>query len=474
MSLRSRLSLAATCCVAVIVIGFGIGIALAFSAGLHGQLDAHLDQVGGVVSAQVARGTLPDSAGIAVVAHTSGGDTGNTVARRAGVAVTGAEWATPGGHLDITTGVTPYRVTVIPVSATLDGSTVTAVAVGVSEQAENDATSTLDALLLAGAVVAVLLAFAGAQLAARTAVAPLLQLTETIETVAANGDLTRRVTEPPDRTEMGRLARAYNQAQARIEAMYVALEAVVVKQRRFVADASHELRTPLTTIGSTLQMLDRFPHMPEDRRQGVVTDALHESERMGRLIEDLLELARMDAGERLERVPFDWASLLDTALGGAAEQLAPRRVSLSVAADLGGGVGDPGALTRAIQIVLENVRRHTPHSTSVAITAARSGADVAVTVADDGPGVPEAMLEHIFERFVQVDAARQGEATGLGLAIAKAILSAHGGSLSAIAASPHGLVVRAVVPPMQPSVDRRRAPRPPRPDRVSESPASPA
>ena len=252
------------------------------------------------------------------------------------------------------------------------------------------------------------------------------------------------------------LARAVYSHQMETEANHQSrvqlLRDLVARQRTFVADASHELRTPLTTMSGGLEIMHQFPDIDADMRKGLVADALGETQRMANLVDSLLVLAQLEDGEHIKPVAFHWADLA-TSVGDAAKQLcAPRIVTAEISADLGEGFGDPVWLRRLFTILASNVAENTPTETHALFTVDR-GSDglVCATLADDGPGVPEAMIDQIFENFVQVDRSRQGSAPGLGLAIARVIVGAHGGTIGAEDVDPHGLRVVVRIPAAQES-----------------------
>lgn len=235
-------------------------------------------------------------------------------------------------------------------------------------------------------------------------------------------DLHRRIPDPDSDDEIGRLTRTLN-------GMLDRLEVSADRQRRFVADASHELRTPLAAVRTSMEVglahPDRAP-WPELAAR-VVTEAT----RLQRLVEALLLLARSDDNTLLRhREPVDLAALCRSAIDAA-----PGRIPVDLqAADNMCVVGDPDQLTRLIRNLLDNADRHADHHIEVSVT--RDGPDTAVLrVADDGPGIPDADRDRIFDRFVRLEAARTryaGETTGtgLGLAIARDIATAHGGTIS--------------------------------------------
>jgi PAS domain S-box-containing protein len=203
-------------------------------------------------------------------------------------------------------------------------------------------------------------------------------------------------------------------------------------QRRFVADASHEMRTPIAALKGMLELLDDgAKNVPEVRDDFIHTMQL-ESDRLGRLVADLLTLARLEAGSlKLERTPEHVADLLgDVAcvMRTLAEQA---QVALEVR------VPDEGALVigdhdRIVQVLLsftDNALNHAPAGTTIRLSAEAHGGMVRLEVSDEGSGIEPGEIDRVFERFYRADSAREGSGTGLGLAIAKEIVEAHGSSI---------------------------------------------
>lgn len=232
-------------------------------------------------------------------------------------------------------------------------------------------------------------------------------------------DLHRRVPEPSSTDEIARLARTMNQMLDRLEASAAA-------QRRFVADASHELRSPLAVLRTTLELATA---RPEDTAwPAAAADALDETCRLHRLVDDLLTLAQAEPGERPRRseaVDLDEIVLRESHrqrdIGPAAFDL--HRVS-------GGRVlGDADQLTRVVRNLLDNARRHATTTVTVEVSADDDTVDL--VVADDGPGIPSVDRHVVFERFARLDEARNLDdgGSGLGLAIVKEIITAHGGTV---------------------------------------------
>jgi two-component system OmpR family sensor kinase len=282
------------------------------------------------------------------------------------------------------------------------------------EDAQSDLERTL---LIVGVATLLATLLAGYLLAARAA-APLRRFATTAAAVDA-GDLTPRL--DPGRgapAELRTLAEAFNHMLDRLDRAFA-------EQRRFASDASHELRSPLTAIRGQLEVLARSeaPDAAEVRR--VEALALAEMGRVERLVEDLLALARLDEGAGTTRRAIDAAGFLRelaaTAPGGAElGELAAGQLE-----------ADPDLIARVVRNLLENARRAASAGGQVALSSTGSGERLTIRVEDDGPGIPEAERERVFDRFYRSDLARDRASggSGLGLAIARAIVAAHGGRI---------------------------------------------
>jgi signal transduction histidine kinase len=299
-------------------------------------------------------------------------------------------------------------------------------------------------VLLIGGGLVTLLAFGVGWLLAGAALRPINRITQTAQTIGEARDFGQRVaySGPPD--EVGRLATTFNAMLARLQEAYQA-------QRRFVADASHELRTPLTTIRGNLGLLQREPPISEADRVAVLADLVAESERMSRLVGDLLTLARADAGRPLRHEAVPVAPLL----ADIARRLAASHRGRPIHYEGGQGVavvGDPDALMQVLLILLDNALKFTPPDGDIRVTTTASAGHVAIAVQDTGPGISPEALPHIFERFYQGDTARAGTGTGLGLAIARALVEALHGTISVESAAGRGSTF-VVTLPRAPLVD---------------------
>jgi two-component system OmpR family sensor kinase len=263
----------------------------------------------------------------------------------------------------------------------------------------------------------------------------------------ATGDLSQRVEPDDTRTEVGRLGGALNAMLAEIERAFAERLAAEERLRQFVADASHELRTPVTSIRGYAELFRRGAgDRPEDLAQ-VMRRIEQEGKRMGELVEELLLLARLDQGLPLERQPVDLAAVIDAAVD-AARAADPER---PITVDSHGPLVVRGAESRLRHVVdnlLTNARVHTPAGTPVHIRFAAEDGEVVLEVADEGPGVPAEEADRIFERFYRTDRSRtrsQG-GVGLGLAIVRSVVEAHGGAVGYRPRTGGGSVFRVVLP----------------------------
>ena len=263
---------------------------------------------------------------------------------------------------------------------------------------------------------------AGFLLAGR-ALRPVSTLTATASAIAGSRDFERRVPEPPQHDELGRLARTFN-------TMLTSLQQAYQAQKQFVADASHELRAPLTAIQGNLELVERHPEMSESDRHEAIGEASREAKRLTQLVADLLALARADAGVsiRRERVELDRV-VLDVV--GQARHLAHGQQLNLDAVEPVQVVGDPDRLKELALILLDNAIKYTPPTGNVSISLRRNAHAVVLEVHDTGIGIAQQDLPRVFERFYRADPARRRDAggTGLGLSIARWIADQHGADL---------------------------------------------
>jgi two-component system OmpR family sensor kinase len=267
-------------------------------------------------------------------------------------------------------------------------------------------------------------------------------------------------------TEVGRVAAALNRLLGHVEGALEARYATETRMRRFLADASHELRTPLASIAGYAQLVrrgaaDGTADGTDDGPEEIgprTAFALRRIEsgivRMSALVEDLLLLARLDAGRPLEREDVGLGSLVADAVHDAHAAAPGHRWLIELPDDPVHITGDPDRLHQAVSNLLANARVHTPPGTTVTAAVVRLDGQALIRVTDDGPGIPAALLPRVFERFARGDASRSRAAgsSGLGLAIVTAVAAAHHGR--ADVTSEPGRTVFTVALPLGPVRDQ--------------------
>jgi two-component system OmpR family sensor kinase len=247
-----------------------------------------------------------------------------------------------------------------------------------------------------------------------------------------------------------RRATALNGMLTRVEATVAERDAAAAAMRRFFSDASHELRTPLASLRANAELyqqgaLRRRPQVDEAMRRIVL-----EAQRMSRLVDDMMHLARMDQLARLDelaepgREPVDLRQLTTESVEDA-RVADPLRIYLAATGGELAARGDRELLRRALDNLLANVRTHTPPGTTVSVTVLGTGDGITIEVSDDGPGVPGDALPRIFDRFYRANAPVRRPGSGLGLAIVAEVAAAHGGTVRASANQPHGLSIAVTV-----------------------------
>jgi signal transduction histidine kinase len=270
--------------------------------------------------------------------------------------------------------------------------------------------------LLTSAFILGVLALLGRWLI-RRGLAPVSRMATTAQGIASGGDLRARM-EVSD-SEVGRLAGAINVMLDRIEQAFVARVRSETKVREFAADASHELRTPLTTIRGYSELYEQGAVDADEAMRRISS----ESERMRRLVEELLELARLDKGSALTMERVDLAALARDAVADAAAVEPDRPLTLDAPQSMA-AMADEGRIRQVLANLLANVRAHTPARTPAVVRLSETATTMIIEVADQGPGMTPDEAARAFDRFHH---ASGGGGTGLGLAIVAAIAAAHGG-----------------------------------------------
>jgi signal transduction histidine kinase len=277
-------------------------------------------------------------------------------------------------------------------------------------------TSQISRASVIGLLVAAVLGFVGVRFMLR----PLAGILKEVEAIQATGDLSRRVGRAGPRDEVGRLAEAFDRMLGRLEEAFRS-------QQRFLSDASHELRTPLTVARGRLELLQRELEEAESKRLAAST--MEELDRMGRIVEDLLLLARLDEGIRLASEPVEVElvvreALLRAMLLGRRETIVDVEPGLFV-------VADPDRLLQVLSNLIANAVHHAGEDARITLWARPRGTDVMISVTDNGAGIPESELPYVFDRLYRGSQARTGApgGAGLGLAIAASLTRAMGGDI---------------------------------------------
>jgi two-component system sensor histidine kinase MprB len=272
-------------------------------------------------------------------------------------------------------------------------------------------------LCLGGIGLAVILG----RLAAKRVLAPLAEVAATAEHISETEDLTSRIHVQTD-DEVGQLATRFNAMLERLEASRAALDDAARAQRQLIADASHELRTPVTSLRTNIELLLEHDHLDPDERRRMLTDVVEQTEELSALVADLIELARGDLPpDSVEDVRLDQiaAESIHRAQRNFPRIQFGRRLSPVLVE------GMPDRLSRAVNNLLDNAARHSPPDGAVEVTVA----DGALQVRDHGPGVAEADMPYVFDRFYRGEGARGRHGSGLGLSIVRQVAQQHGGSV---------------------------------------------
>ncbi|MFZ0492691.1 MAG: HAMP domain-containing sensor histidine kinase [Acidimicrobiia bacterium] len=275
------------------------------------------------------------------------------------------------------------------------------------------------------------------------------EMVDTAEAIAA-GDLSRRVPDLQSGTELGRLGLSLNEMLGHLENAFETEREGKERLRQFAADASHELRTPLTAIFGYAQLRKRGGLSTPEAEDKAWDRIESESLRMASLVEDLLTLARLGQSTPLQLGDVDLAAVVRNAAADHAAMDPDRPVSVE-APDRVVVQGDEHQLTQVVASLLSNTRVHTPAGTKMEISVVDGAENVEVVAEDDGPGIPEAAMEHIFDRFYRADPSRSRASggAGLGLSIVRAIVEAHGGTVSVDAADTGGTRITIELPKHQ-------------------------
>jgi signal transduction histidine kinase len=294
--------------------------------------------------------------------------------------------------------------------------------------------------LVISGIPTLLAALVASWLVAGRALKPLKDVAVAADDIGRTRDFGRRLASRPSRDEVAILASSFNRMLEELQDAYRNVGNALEAQRRFVADASHELRTPLTTIQGNAGLIAQGPHVTEDVLRAAAADIAAESDRMARLVDRMLTLARADSGLQLELAPVELRSLVTEVCRQASAVHSDTAIRVDAAEAT--VAGDQDALRQLLWILLDNALRHARSRISVSVTV--DGDWARLMVGDDGAGIAPADRERVFERFYKVEASRTAPTTsrtvngaGLGLSIARWITDQHRGRIIA-AGSPDG------------------------------------
>ncbi|MGH2830008.1 MAG: sensor histidine kinase [Actinomycetota bacterium] len=457
--LRTRLTLVSMAALILVLAAFGAGVYVLLNKTLHDNLDLALARRGAQVARQIETPFGQDllAEGMIVQVVLSDGRVIGPPLTAGGLLLTVddrvrsiAEGKDRDGkaYRDVTEQIGELRLYVFHVATAtgVEGAVMVAAPRGnITETLHR-----LRVLLTRAGVIGLALAGFLLWTAARTALRPVEEVADAATQIGATGDLSRRV-DPGGDDELGRLTKAFNGMLDRLETTHAELERTLEGQRRFLADASHELRTPLTTMRGNLEVIARSSRMSKEDLRAALEDSIEEAERMTRLVEDLLALARADAAEapviaepvalaQVTRDAIELAATADQAEGGDGP-----RVNFRPAEDVIVD-GSPDLLRRLVTNLVENAIKYTPAQGRIDVAVARENGWAVLTVADTGIGMSDEELEHAFDRFWRSDRSRGERGSGLGLAIARSVVEDHGGAIAATSEPGEGTTMTVRLP----------------------------
>jgi len=342
-------------------------------------------------------------------------------------------------------GVGLYRVTVSSSQATVVGTGTTVTSTQVTGLPMAQVLRPMGYLLLTSLALtaaAIAAAYFAARQVVQRSLRPLKRLAATATQVAVleldSGEVEVPVRVPDadidPRSEVGQVGLAFNHMLDNVEGALASRHRSEMKVRQFVADASHELRNPLASIRGYAELTRRERDDAPPNTAHALGRIESESARMSSLVEDLLLLARLDSGPNLALTATQLNEIVANAVSDAQVAGPDHEWELSLPEHDVVAVGDPFRLLQVIANLLANARTHTPAGTLVSTSLSTEGKFAVIRVADNGPGIPDAIRDKVFERFTRADASRvrsgKGQSTGLGLAIVSAVVGAHRGTAS--------------------------------------------
>jgi heavy metal sensor kinase len=462
LKLKTRLTLWYVTLFAIILAGWGFGIVALVRANLYSGLDRSLEsratQISAALSApkhkkfaDIAAAAAVDAQGDSAIAQLLS-NTGDVV-DHAGSAIASVSLApedlvtraltTSSAKMEtVVAGQKRLRLLVVPLKGTAQ-----LVLVGSGTVSADDAVARLVLVMLLTGPLALVAAGAGGWFLARRALAPLAEMTATAAEIGINR-LDERVPVPEGGDELAALALTLNKMLAR-------LEEGVDDKRRLVADASHELQTPLAVMRTELDVSLGSPNLGAEAIE-VLESAREETDRMTRIVRNLLTLARFDEGTiQLLRKPINLGALAHDAAESLQMLGRERGVDITVEGEDIVVLADPEYIRLVVVNLIENAVKHSGEGTTVHVLLETAGDEVRLSITDTGPGIPEEDQPHVFDRFYRVDRARSKKSggSGLGLAISREIIEAHDGRVelkSKLGVGSTFRIILPVVPPTKP------------------------
>ena len=285
----------------------------------------------------------------------------------------------------------------------------------------------LSTILLTSGSIMILIAFIVGWILSGFALKPIDRITETAKTIGEESDFSRRVEHTGREDEVGKLANTFNQMLARLQNAFQRVERSLQQQRDFVSDVSHELRTPLTTLRGNVGLLSHEPPIPDDEQDDILSDMVEESDRMIRLVNNLLMLAHADARQSLAREELSIDTMLEDIVRQANLLDSKPQINLDVEKDLQ-FIGDRDAFKQVILILLDNALKYSEDDVTVRAYSVEEL--VKIQVEDKGQGISTEELAHVFDRFYRSEEQNDTPGFGLGLAIAKSFVEGMDGEIS--------------------------------------------
>ncbi|MHB8511178.1 MAG: sensor histidine kinase [Actinomycetota bacterium] len=439
MTLRLRLTLITTLVLAIVLTAFGIGVYVLLNKTLHDNLDKDIGTYAAQIVGAIDSGEDPASYFgrvdfVAELLDSSGStlpiqpfNAQDLLPKDAHAIAVAADSTQRPFYRDITVSAVQLRMLVVHVSSPrYDGALLVA-----EPRASISLTlARLRTLLTAAGIFGLMLAALLAWESAQAALRPVEEVGAAASEIGETGDLSRRVdpTSAGSKDELGKLTIAFNSMLDRLEETQQTLSKTLDSQRRFLADASHELRTPLTTMRGNLEVLRSSPNMSLPDRNDALRDSIEEAERMSKLVEDLLALARADARAPVPNEPVQLSRIVRDSLSVLPADTATVNLDAddSVIVD-----GSAELLRRLVGNLVDNAIKYTPTDGSIDASVSKENGWAVVRVKDTGIGMTPEELSLAFNRFWRSDRSRGERGSGLGLAIAKAVATDHGGTLEA-------------------------------------------